>query len=103
MDLRAFPFDDRSDLHERAEEIFSTGWPEFIFHDPVADQRMDRARRWFGALNLLLVDAADRIVAGGWGVPVRWDGDTSTCLAAMTSRWCGRLTCARRAAGPTPW
>ncbi|WP_405647126.1 hypothetical protein [Streptomyces uncialis] len=74
MDLRTFAFDDRPDLHERAEEIFSAGWPEFIFHDPVADQQMDRVRQWFGELNLLLVDGEDRIVAGGWGVPVCWDG-----------------------------
>ncbi|MYS20215.1 MULTISPECIES: hypothetical protein [unclassified Streptomyces] len=74
MDLRTFAFDDRPDLHGQAEEIFSAGWPEFIFHDPVADQQMDRVRQWFGELNLLLVDGEDQIVAGGWGVPVRWDG-----------------------------
>lgn len=75
MDLQTFTFDERPDLHAQAEEIFSAGWPEFIFHDPLADSRMDRVRKWFGELNLLLVDGADdRIVAGGWGVPVRWDG-----------------------------
>ncbi|MFI1094080.1 hypothetical protein [Streptomyces sp. NPDC020917] len=74
MDLRTFAFDDRPDLHGQAGEIFSAGWPEFIFHDPVADQQMGRVREWFGALNLLLVDGEDQIVAGGWGVPVRWDG-----------------------------
>jgi hypothetical protein len=74
VDLRAFAFDDRPDLHEQAEEIFSADWPEFIFHDPVADQQMNRVRHWFGDLNLLLVDGEDQIVAGGWGVPVRWDG-----------------------------
>jgi predicted GNAT family acetyltransferase len=74
VDLRTFAFDDRPDLHEQAEEIFSAGWPEFIFHDPIADRQMDRVRQWFGVLNLLLVDGEDRIVAGGWGVPVCWDG-----------------------------
>ncbi|MFF2025711.1 hypothetical protein ACFVW2_28420 [Streptomyces sp. NPDC058171] len=74
MDLRTFAFDDRPDLHGQAEEIFSAGWPEFIFHDPVADRQMDRVRQWFGDLNLLLVDGEDQIVAGGWGVPVRWNG-----------------------------
>ncbi|WP_445396146.1 hypothetical protein ACSMX9_21535 [Streptomyces sp. LE64] len=74
MDLRAFAFDDRPDLHAQAEAVFTAGWPEFVFHDPVADRHMDRVRQWFGEWNLLLVDGADRIVAGGWGVPVRWDG-----------------------------
>ncbi|SEG95134.1 hypothetical protein SAMN05216223_13227 [Actinacidiphila yanglinensis] len=74
MDLRTCVFDDRPDLRAQAEEIFSAGWPEFIFHDPAADRQMDRVRAWFGELNLLLVDGADRIVAGGWGVPVSWDG-----------------------------
>ncbi|MFF3946906.1 hypothetical protein ACFYYN_19035 [Streptomyces sp. NPDC001902] len=74
MDLQTYLFDDRPDLHGQAEGIFGEEWPEFIFHDPVADQHMDRVRRWFGELNLLLVDGDDRIVAGGWGVPVRWDG-----------------------------
>jgi hypothetical protein len=74
VDLRTFAFDVRPDLHEQADEIFSAGWPEFIFHDPVADAQMGRVRQWFGELNLLVVDGADQIVAGGWGVPVCWDG-----------------------------
>ncbi|MDX3228458.1 GNAT family N-acetyltransferase [Streptomyces sp. ME19-01-6] len=74
MDLRTFVFGARPDLHERAHEIFSADWPEFIFHDPVADQYMARVREWFGELSLLLVDDEDQIVAGGWGVPLRWDG-----------------------------
>ncbi|MFB7224334.1 hypothetical protein [Streptomyces sp. NPDC056227] len=74
MDLRTLVFDARPDLHEQADEIFNAGWPEFVFHDPVADQQMGQVRQWFAELNLLLVDHEDRIVAGGWGVPVRWDG-----------------------------
>ncbi len=77
MDLELFVFDHRPDLHEQADGIFSAGWPEFIFHDPVADVRMSRVREWFGELSLLLVDGEDRIVAGGWGVPVRWDGSVA--------------------------
>ncbi|QNP76168.1 hypothetical protein IAG44_40055 [Streptomyces roseirectus] len=72
--MRTFAFGDRPDLHGQAEDIFSAGWPEFIFHDPVAERQMGRVRQWFGGLNLLLVDGEDQIVAGGWGVPMRWDG-----------------------------
>jgi len=74
VDLQTFAFDDRPDLHKQAEKIFSVGWPEFIFHDPVADQQMGRVRQWFADLSLLLVDGTDQIVAGGWAVPVCWDG-----------------------------
>ncbi|MGX2996830.1 hypothetical protein JNUCC64_21570 [Streptomyces sp. JNUCC 64] len=74
MEPRTHLFDDRPDLRERAEEVFREGWPGFVLHDPVADRWTDRVRRWFGELNLLLVDDEDGIVAGGWGVPVRWDG-----------------------------
>jgi hypothetical protein len=74
VELRTFLFDERPDLHHQVEEVFGADWPEFVFHDPVADGQMDRVRQWFGELNLLLVDDEDRIAAGGWGVPLRWDG-----------------------------
>ncbi len=74
MDLRACTFDSRPDLHAQADEVFSAGWPEFAFHDATTDRYLGRVREWFGALNLLLVDEGDRIAAGAWGVPVRWDG-----------------------------
>lgn len=78
MELRTVVFADRPDLHPQADEIFGADWPEFIFHDPVADQHMGRVREFFPHLGLLLVDEHDRIAAGGWGVPVRWDGSVDT-------------------------
>ncbi|MGI5485427.1 GNAT family N-acetyltransferase [Microtetraspora malaysiensis] len=74
MGIRSFIFAERPDLHQQANKIFSADWPEFIFHDPVADQYMGRVREFFEDMSLLLVDGDDQIVAGGWGVPVRWDG-----------------------------
>ncbi|WP_206642020.1 hypothetical protein [Nonomuraea polychroma] len=74
MDIRAVVFAERPDLHQQADHIFGADWPEFIFHHPVADQYLERVREFFKDLSLLLVDGDDRIVAGGWGVPVRWDG-----------------------------
>ncbi|MFI7706858.1 GNAT family N-acetyltransferase [Nonomuraea sp. NPDC049480] len=78
MDIRTFVFAGRPDLHRQADTIFSADWPEFIFHDPVADRHMARVREFFQNLSLLLVDGDDQIVAGGWGVPVRWDGAIGT-------------------------
>ncbi|MGW3351594.1 hypothetical protein ACWDA3_50560 [Nonomuraea rubra] len=74
MDLRPVVFADRPDLHEQANTIFSAGWPEFIFHDRIADRYLERVQAFFAHLSLLLLDADDQIAAGGWGVPVSWDG-----------------------------
>ncbi|WP_203924357.1 hypothetical protein [Rugosimonospora africana] len=108
---------DRPDLAERADEIFSAGWPEFIFHEPTVNRYASRVAELFADLNFLLLDGGagnagaasegaggegaasdgagseaaasggatseragsdgagrDTIVAGGWGVPVCWNG-----------------------------
>ncbi|MGW4667181.1 hypothetical protein [Streptosporangium sandarakinum] len=69
MGIRSFIFAERPDLHQQANQIFSADWPEFIFHDPVADQYMGRVREFFEDMSLLLVDGDDQIVAGGVGRP----------------------------------
>lgn len=74
VDMRTFVFAERPDLHRQADEIFGSDWPEFIFHDPVAGRYLERVREYSPEPQLLLVDGDDRIVAGGWGVPVRWNG-----------------------------
>jgi GNAT superfamily N-acetyltransferase len=64
---------DRPDLHDQAEAALRPGWPEFIFHDPVAREHLDRVGRYFPGYDILLLDGGE-VVAGGWGVPLRWDG-----------------------------
>lgn len=63
----------RPDLEDQAREAFRVSWPEFIFHDPVAAEYGGRKDAYFQEYDVLLLDE-DRVVAGGWGVPVRWDG-----------------------------
>ncbi|GAA4210485.1 hypothetical protein GCM10022220_30400 [Actinocatenispora rupis] len=63
---------------------FAGGWPEFIFHDPTAKRYSARRAEYFGHLDLLLVDEDDRVLAGGWGVPVRWNGDPATLPGGYT-------------------
>jgi GNAT superfamily N-acetyltransferase len=59
---------------ELGEDLpFGAGWPEFIFHDPVADRCFEAMGDRFADLNLVLLDG-DTVVAGGWGVPIAWDG-----------------------------
>jgi GNAT superfamily N-acetyltransferase len=64
---------DRPDLDDQAEKAFRGEWPEFIFHDPVSAAHIDRVEQYFPGYDILLVDDGE-VVAGGWGVPLRWDG-----------------------------
>ncbi len=75
---------ERPELAERLP--FGAGWPEFIFHDPVAARLMPEVDRRFAGLNLILLDG-DEIVAGGWGVPLAWDGT----VAGLPAGWDGAL------------
>ena len=64
---------DRPDLEQQAADAFRVTWPEFIFHDPVAKQFVPRVGTYFARYDVLLLDEG-RVVAGGWGVPMAWDG-----------------------------
>jgi hypothetical protein len=64
---------DRPDLEDQAREAFRARWPEFIFHDSISNAHVERVGQYFASWDLWLVDEG-RVVAGGWGVPMRWDG-----------------------------
>jgi hypothetical protein len=76
---------ERPELGERLP--FGPGWPEFIFHDPVARQYMPHVDRLFPEFNLVLLDAGGTVVAGGWGVPIPWTGT----VAGLPKGWDGAL------------
>ncbi|HET9091511.1 MAG TPA: GNAT family N-acetyltransferase [Acidimicrobiales bacterium] len=63
----------RPDLEEQAEASFRARWPEFIFHDAVSNAHIGQVGEHFGTFDLWVVDDG-RVVAGGWGVPLAWDG-----------------------------
>ena len=63
---------DRPDLDDQAEAAFRPGWPEFIFHDPISSEHIGRVATYFPHYDVLLLDRGE-VVAGGWGVPLRWD------------------------------
>ncbi|WP_250003958.1 hypothetical protein [Actinoplanes sp. M2I2] len=65
---------ERPDLDERAAEVFRERWPEFIFHDHVPKRYLPRAQRWFGRFDVVALDDEGAVLAGGWGVPIAWDG-----------------------------
>jgi hypothetical protein len=64
---------DRPDLEDEARAGFRVKWPEFIFHDPISRLYLDRVEKYFPSYDALLLDEG-RVIAGGWGVPMQWDG-----------------------------
>ena len=64
---------DRPDLETQAGEVFRVKGPEFIFHDPTAAKYHQRASKYFSEFDVLVLDDG-RVIAGGWGVPLRWNG-----------------------------
>ena len=74
-DLEIVTTADRRDVDEQARDALRVVWPEFIFHDPVAAAHIGRVETYFPQYDLLLLDHG-QVVAGGWGVPIRWDGTT---------------------------
>jgi GNAT superfamily N-acetyltransferase len=72
-----FTSGDRPDLAEQAQATFIAGWPEFVFHDSVAAEYSGRVAAYFPRYDLLLVEDGE-VLAGGWGVPLRWDGAPAT-------------------------
>jgi hypothetical protein len=76
-DLKIVTTADRHDLDKQARDAFRPGWPEFIFHDPISSEHIGRVETYFPQFDVLLLDQG-QVVAGGWGVPIRWDGTIST-------------------------
>jgi len=85
MSLIVASLAERPDVVERLP--FGPGWPQFIFHDPVAARLMPTVDRVFADVNLVLLDDEDAVVAGGWGVPLTWDGS----VEGLPGGWDGAL------------
>ena len=64
---------ERHDLDDEARAAFRQNWPEFIFHDPLVADYIERVESYFPFYDVLLLDQG-AVVAGGWGVPLAWDG-----------------------------
>jgi GNAT superfamily N-acetyltransferase len=79
----------RADLHEEAGRAFRGEWPEFIFHDPLVKQYIDRVESYFPEFDIMVLSDGE-VVAGGWGVALRWDGT----VAALPAGYDGGLVTA---------
>ncbi len=53
--------------------MFRERWPEFIFHDDVPKRYMGRVEEYFARYDIMVLDEG-AVVAGGWAVPMAWDG-----------------------------
>jgi GNAT superfamily N-acetyltransferase len=71
---------DRHDLDDEARAAFRQNWPEFIFHDPVVARYIGRVETYFPDFDIMLLDDG-AVVAGGWGVPLSWDGTVAALPA----------------------
>jgi GNAT superfamily N-acetyltransferase len=87
--LEVVTTNDRADLHEEAGAAFRGGWPEFIFHDPLSREYIGRVDTYFSGFDVLVLDDGE-VVAGGWGVPLRWDGE----IASLPAGYDGALAAA---------
>jgi GNAT superfamily N-acetyltransferase len=79
----------RPDLAEQSSAALLADWPEFVLRDRHADTLMPLAWRCFPEWDIRLLE--DGVVAaGGWAVPLRWDGDPDS----LPSGYDGALTAA---------
>lgn len=73
IEMKVVASSERPDLEHQAREASRVRWPEFIFRNPVSEAHVERVGQYFDSWDLWLVDE-DRVVAGGWGGPLCWDG-----------------------------
>jgi GNAT superfamily N-acetyltransferase len=81
----------RPDLDDQARAAFRTRWPEFIFHDQIVAEYIERVEQYFPEFDVMLLDEG-QVVAGGWGVPIRWDGAAGTLPAGYDGALAAAVT-----------
>jgi GNAT superfamily N-acetyltransferase len=65
---------ERPDLDDALGDHQVAAWPAFMLEDPVADRLWHHLVEDFAGWQFVLLDAEDRIVAGGNTAPLAWDG-----------------------------
>lgn len=67
-----------SDYRDRAADISEASWPEFMLHDPVANENWHELFDRFEEYQFALLDTGtDRMAAMGNSLPLHWDADVS--------------------------
>src|SRR5688572_26064683 len=66
--------DDLADYRQRAGELAVASWPEFMLHDPIADENWHELFDRFNEYQFALLDTEnDRMVAMANSLPFYWD------------------------------
>jgi hypothetical protein len=86
----------RSDLLGEARQLNGSVWPEFMFHDAVADRLWNRLEGTFADSQTIWLDASDHVVAVGNTVPLVWDGAIDHGMTPSSARWPTTMQAARR-------
>jgi len=69
---------DLDDYRDRANEIAEASWPEFMLHDPIADEYWHELFDRFIDYQFAMLDAeTNRMEAMGNSLPLHWDKDLS--------------------------
>jgi GNAT superfamily N-acetyltransferase len=76
-EIRVVTTGEHPELEDETRAALRVEWPEFIFHDQVTSAHIGRVEEYFPPYDVLLLDDGE-VVAGGWGVPLAWDGHTGT-------------------------
>ncbi|HEV7678577.1 MAG TPA: hypothetical protein VGQ42_08415 [Candidatus Dormibacteraeota bacterium] len=66
---------------------FGPGWPSFIGHDAIANRLMPVVHDLIGDYSMIVMSDDGRVAAGGWGLPLHWDGTVEDLPAG----WDGAL------------
>lgn len=67
---------ERSNYREIISHVSEEVWPEFMFHDPVADEHWDGLFEDFAEFQFALLDQGSGEIAGiGNSVPLHWEGE----------------------------
>jgi GNAT superfamily N-acetyltransferase len=67
---------DLPDYRDRAGDISEVSWPEFMLHDPIANENWHELFDRFSEYQFALLDTeTDRMAAMGNSLPFRWDQD----------------------------
>lgn len=64
---------ERHDLDELVRAAFLPTWPQFLLHDPLDSEYLARVETYFPRYDVLVLEDGE-VAAGGWGVPIGWDG-----------------------------
>ncbi|GAB2956651.1 hypothetical protein GCM10027280_51620 [Micromonospora polyrhachis] len=83
MAITVEPLHARPRPREQMTRLLTDGWPEFIFHDQATGRYLGQVRELFGDLELVLLDDGE-VVAAGWAVPLRWNGQVEDLPAGYT-------------------